>query len=536
LKAPFSTSSAPDEILFVGGRIRATSAGPPADALLVRGDRVAAVGPESRVRAAASPGHRLVRVDGMTVTAGLTDAHVHLTTWALARRQVVLAGSTSVAEAAERAAAHAGSASGWVLGQGWNRHLWSALPTRHDLDRLVPDRPVFLDSQDIHAAWLNSEALRRCDVTRDTPDPEGGTIVRDEAGEPTGLLLENARSMALARVPAPSAAEIRQALWDAQAEAHRLGITGVHSVEADGLADFSAMEERGELRLRVLQHIQLHHLEAAVRVGLRSGFGSEWLRIGGVKMFLDGSLGSRTAWLREPYLGEGGDVGIQTLSTGAFRDAVALAADRGLPSTVHAIGDAAVSLALEVLGAHPAPGRVPHRIEHVQLCPPDLWTRAGRSGVVGSMQPVHLLTDIAPAERLWGSPRTRGAYPFGALHRAGMLLAFGSDVPVETLDPRPGLFAARRRMPWSAYEGEGGGEEWYPEHRLSGEEALGGYTEGPAAAAGAGRELGRLLPRYRADLVVWDRDPVECPADELRLLRTRTTMVGGQIVFTEQAQ
>jgi len=494
------------------------------------------VGPESRVRAAASPGHRLVRVDGMTVTSGLTDSHVHLTTWALARRQVVLAGSASAAEAADRAASHAGSASGWVLGQGWNRYLWSALPTRHDLDRLISDRPVFLESQDIHAAWLNTEALRRCGVTRDTPDPEGGTIVRDEAGEPTGLLLENARSMALARVPAPSSDEIRQALWDAQAEAHRLGITGVHSVEAEGLADFSAMEERGELRLRVLQHIQLHHLDAAVRVGLRSGFGSEWLRIGGVKMFLDGTLGSHTAWLREPYLGGEGDLGIQTLSTGVFREAVALAADRGLPSTVHAIGDAAVELALDVLEARPAPGRVPHRIEHVQLCPPELWTRAGRSGVVGSMQPVHLLSDIAPAERLWGSPRTRGAYAFGALLRAGMLLVFGSDVPVETLDPRPGLFAARRRVTWSGYGGDEGEEEWYPEHGLSGEEALGAYTEGPAAAAGAGQEFGRLLPGYRADLVVWDRDPAECPPEELRLLRCRTTMVGGQVVFTEEGE
>ncbi len=522
------TRDAAPDLVLLARRIHLLGDRPPVAALLVRGGRVAAAGTEAEVRAAALPGARVESLGDAVVTPGLTDAHVHLTLWALARRRVELHDARTADEGAARVAAAARTGSGWVRGMGWDAHRWGGLPGREALDRVCPERPVYLESHDIHAAWVNSAALAACGIGRDTPDPEGGTIVRDPAtGEPTGVLLEHAMRLVAPHLPTPSRAEVRDALLDAQREVHRLGITGVHSVEQPtGLADFHDLEERGLLRLRVLQALPLAFVDDAIRLGLRSGFGGEWIRIGGVKMFLDGALGSRTALLREPYTGTEDDRGIETLPPGEFRDTARRAAEAGIASTVHAIGDAAVERALDVLSAAPRVAAMPHRIEHVQLCPPDLWERAGRSGVVGSMQPVHLLSDVIPAERHWGHERSRGAYPFAALLRAGMTLAFGSDVPVETVDPRPGLFAATRRVSWDG-EPEG---EWYPEHRLTAEQALRGYTEGPAAAAGEEDRRGRLLPGYDADLVAWDTDPLTASPEELRGMRCLLTVIGGETV------
>jgi predicted amidohydrolase YtcJ len=354
--------------------------------------------------------------------------------------------------------------------------------------------------------------------------------VRDPAtGEPTGVLKEKAKRLAEAHLPEPTPEEVRAALREAQREAHRLGLAGVHSVETDGLAHWTDLLARGELRLRVLQSIPVTRLDAAVELGLRSGLGGEWLRVGGVKMFLDGALGSRTAWMSAPYEGEPGNRGISTFPPDEFRETVRRAAGAGIASTVHAIGDAAVALALDVLSAAPRVEALPHRIEHVQLCPPALWERAGASGVVGSVQPVHLMSDIPAAERFWGHERSRGAYPFAALLRAGMTLAFGSDVPVESCDPRLGLFAATCRVGWDG-EPSGG---WFPEHAITAEAALRAYTEGPALAAGEEDRRGRLLPGYDADLTVWDRDPLAVEPAELREMRCLLTMVGGEVVYRD---
>jgi predicted amidohydrolase YtcJ len=517
-------------LLLRGGTIHPLGGGAPAEAILLRDGRVIALGAAERLASLAAPDTRVIELDGRVVTPGFTDAHVHLTAWALGRRRVELAGAATIDAALERVARFLHAGSGWILGQGWNRHLWGEEPTRAHLDAIAPGVPILLESQDIHSAWLNSEALCRCGIDRHTPDPPGGEIVRDPHGEPTGLLLEGARVMALRSVPQPDAREVQDALLDAQHEAHRLGLTGVHSVEPTGLSDFEIMRAAGKLRLRVLQHIALDQLDGAVAAGLRSGFGGDWIRVGGVKMFLDGALGSRTAWMREPYEGETG-VGIQTLTSADFRDAARRAADAGIASTVHAIGDAAVELALTVLGDEvPAPAALPHRIEHLQLCPPELWERAARSGVVASMQATHLLTDIPAAERSWGHERSRGAYAFAALLRRGMTLALGSDVPVESCDPRAGLFAAVRRETWTGPWEEG---EWYPEHALTRAEAISAYTEGPAAAARESDRRGRLLPGYDADLVAWDRDPFTIPAEQLREMRCTLTVVGGEVVFGE---
>jgi predicted amidohydrolase YtcJ len=520
-----SAYPAPD-LIVTARRIHVLGDHPPVQALLVRDGRIAAAGTEDEVRAAALPGARREHVDGI-VTPGLTDAHVHLTTWALARRRVDLNAARTLDDGVALVAEAARAGDGWIQGLGWDRHRWGGLPATEALDRVVADRPVFMLSHDIHGAWVNSLALRRCGITRDTPDPAGGEIVRDAAGEPTGVLLEKAVRLVESHLPKEAAEEIRGALLEAQAEAHRLGLTGVHSVEVTGIEDWGSMEQDGVLRLRVLQSIPLPRLDHAIALGMRSGFGSAWLRIGGVKMFTDGALGSRTAWMRQPYEGgAAGDTGIRTLEPEEFRENVHKAARAGIASTVHAIGDAAVEMAIDVLGGAERPRAMPHRIEHVQLCPPDLWARAGRSGVVGSMQPIHLMTDIPSAERHWGHGRSRGAYAFAPLQRAGMTLAFGSDVPVESCDPRLGLFAAVRRVGWDGAPAEG----WWMENAISAEAALRAYTEGPAVAAGLEGRQGRLLPGYDADLVAWDVDPLDCEPHALREMRCLLTMVGGEVV------
>ncbi|MBW3628153.1 MAG: amidohydrolase [Gemmatimonadetes bacterium] len=531
---PQSQNSPEDQVLLRNGRIHPLGGHRPVGALLLRGGSVAALGEDAV--ALASPTALVVDLAGAAVTPGLVDAHAHPTAWALSRRRVDLRDAPSPEAAARLIGATLPSLGEWIVGQGWDSHRWGAFPTHEILDRVSPAAPVLLESHDLHALWLNGEALRRCGIDRHTPDPDGGRIVRDPAtGEPTGVLLEEARRPAFARLPAPGPEEVLSALLDAQASAHELGITGLHSVEPTGLAEMSALLDRDLLRLRVLQHLPLAGLEDSIAAGWRSGSparpgSDEWLRIGGIKMFLDGALGSRTAWLREPYSGSDDYRGIQTLSREDFRGAVARAAGAGLASAVHAIGDAAVELALDVLEEIPPPSALPHRIEHLQLCPPDLWDRAAASGIVASMQPVHLLSDIPAAEEHWGRPRCRGAYAFAPLLRRGMTLAFGSDVPVETIDPRPGLFAALRRETWT---GAWQGEEWYPEQALTAAEALSCYAEGPAAASRDAHRRGSLRPGRDADLVVWDRDPLQAPPEEVREMRCLLTMVGGEIVHRD---
>lgn len=513
------------DLIVRARRIHLLGGEAPAEALLVRAGRVAYAGTFDAAREVAAAGAQVEDLGDAVVTPGLTDAHVHLTTYGLSLRRVDLNAARTHAEALEAIGRAAATGEGWLRGIGWDVHRWGRMPTRQELDAVCPDRPCYFQSHDIHGAWLNSAALAACRITADTPDPDGGQIVRDYAGEPSGVLLEKAMTLAERHLPVESLAERVAALAEARGELHRLGLTGVHSVEVTGLEDFSALAEEGALRLRVLQAIPLARLSAAIEAGLRSGFGGDWLRIGGVKMFLDGALGSRTAWLRDPYVGSD-DTGIQTLASDEFRDHVRRAAEAGIASTVHAIGDAAVELALDVLSSIAPPSTMPHRIEHLQLCPPDLWERAGRSGVVASMQPVHLMTDIPAAEHHWGHERSRGAYPFAPVLRAGATLAFGSDVPVETVDPRLGLFAAVKRVGWDGEPREG----WFPENAITAGQALRAYTEGPALAAGVAHRAGRLLPGCDADLAAWDRDPLACEPDELREMRCVCTMVGGETV------
>jgi hypothetical protein len=521
-------------LLILADRVHTCGPGGPArpDAVLVQGSRIVAVGSRAELGARA-PRARVLDLAGAVLTPGLTDAHVHLTEWALARAQVALDGTDSPEAAARLVASAPAEPSGWVRGRGWNPHRWQgARPHRALLDAWAPDRPVALQSHDMHALWVNGAALAAAGIGAGTPDPDGGRIERDETGAPTGLLLERAAELVVAALPVPSLAEVVQVVDEAQAELHALGITGVHSFPGIALPDpdplpvLQELHARGRLRLRILQHIRLDRLDAAIALGLRSGFGGDALRIGGVKLFLDGALGSRTAWMRAPYR-DATSRGVSVLPPDAFRAIVARAAAAGIAATVHAIGDAAVALALEVL-ADPAlrVPALPHRIEHVQCCPPELFDAAGRAGIVCSVQPCHLITDWRVADRHWGPERARGTYAFAALAAGGAVLAFGSDAPVEPIDPRRSWYAAVTRQDLAGEPGGG----WYPEHSLDAAAALRAFTVGPALAAGLSAEQGALVPGAPADLAAWDRDPLTCDPRELLHMQCVATFAGGEQV------
>lgn len=495
------------------------------DAVWWEDGRIAGVGDAADIERAAPRHLPRLEYPGALITPGLTDGHAHLALWALNRRRVELAGCRTRDEVVARVAA-ARVVQGWIIGQGWDANGWASPPDRFVLDQ-AQSAPVYLDSLDVHAAWLNSAALAAAGITRETPDPFGGRIVRDANGDPTGLLLERAVELAIPHLPLPPDAVLDAALRDAQAEAHRMGVTGIHDVETMQVhAAFERLEAAAELRLRVLFHPPVAALGELIQSGVRSGQGSDWLTTGGVKLFLDGSLGSRTAWMLEPYRGTR-DRGLPITTEKQAREAMTTAAAAGIATTVHAIGDAAVRRALDL--ATPLPRLpIPHRIEHFQCVHPDDLERAASGGIVLSMQPAHLLTDIDLVERHWGE-RGKGAYAFRSLLQRGSRLVFGSDVPVASLDPRLGVHAALERKGFGGAPRQG----WRPEEKLGFAEALHGYTVAAAHAAGAGHRRGRVAPGQDADLVAWDVDPgIERDDGEAFLHgQALLTIVGGEVVM-----
>jgi predicted amidohydrolase YtcJ len=513
-----------DSGLLVARSVLTLAPGHGGDAVWWQDGRIREVGRAVALRCAVPAATPVYELPDTLVTPGFVDGHTHFAMWALGRQRVQLAGAAGRDDTLRRVAA-ATAVQGWVIGQGWDANGWELPPDRAALDA-IHRCPVYLDSLDVHAAWVNSAALALAGISRETPDPFGGRIVRDGAGEPTGLLLERAVELMLPHLPEPPAALLDAALREGQAEAHRLGITGIHDMEGEAvLAAFERLERQGSLRLRVLFHPPVAALEGLVERGVRSGSGSERLRIGGVKLFLDGSLGSRTAWMLEPYVGSR-DRGMPITTEDEAARAVRMAAAGGIAATVHAIGDAAVRRALDLMTPLPRVA-VPHRIEHFQCVHPDDLGRAAAAGIVVSMQPAHLLTDIPLVERHWGA-RGLGAYAFESLRRRQTPMVFGSDTPVASIDPREGLYAALERR---SDAGPAGG--WRADEKLGFVAAVHAYTAAAAFAAGLGAGAGTLAPGQDADLVAWSFDPAaeRGVGDAVRAGHARLTVVRGEVVM-----
>ncbi len=514
---------------------------PAAEALAAAGGRVVLVGTAEAALSLAGPHTVRLNGRGNLVIPGFVDSHIHFASWAVARRQVDLTGARTLSEALERvrAAAEKVPPGEWVIGRGWDHSTWDGgrFPTRADLDPVVPDRPVLLTRKDGHSIWVNSLALARAGIGRETPDPPGGRIDRDDRGEPTGILREGpAMRLVWQAVGRPGPDAIESALREAIPEAHRLGLTGIH--EIDGREAFQAyqrLNRTGSLTLRVRLFLNPAHelLEPATRLGLMSGFGDDWLRISGVKFFADGSLGSLTALMLEPYEGTEDNCGVAVTAADQLRAWVEAASRAGLAVAIHAIGDRANRVCLDILEATRelwASRGLRPRIEHVQLLHPADIPRLARIGVVASMQPIHCTQDLFLAERHWGA-RSRYGYAWRSLLDQGTALAFGSDCPVETLDPFRGLFAAVTRRREDGYPPAG----WYPEERLDIWSAVRAYTVGAAFAVGEEGWWGSLRPGSYADLVVLDRDIFEARPEELLDTRVLATVVGGRLVYADPA-
>ncbi|OLC11929.1 MAG: hypothetical protein AUH44_01185 [Chloroflexi bacterium 13_1_40CM_68_15] len=533
--------------LFHGGRIhvRASASG---EALLQRDGRVIAVGKAADL---ARDAGRAERVDlrGGLMTPGWFDAHVHFMWWGFQMAEIDLRTCRTLEEALAIIGQRARELEPgrWLTGGRFDKNTWGRWPSAADLDGVTGDRPAVLRSRDGHSRWLNTAALRMAGIGRDTAVPEGGAIFRDPSGGPTGILQERANELADRAVPAATEADCDAAISRAQQEAFARGVTGVESLEqASSYAAFKRARERGSLATRVVMGIphrslassipttgtppQIRDLgkfdfDAAIEGGMRTGDGDEWLRIGHVKFFSDGALGSQTAALEEPYEGTE-DRGILTFDPLELRADVARAAAAGLAVAIHAIGDRAVRVALEAI----APTRVTlpklrQRLEHVQLVREEDLGRFGALGVIASMQPIHCTSDRDLADRYWGSRRTPRAYPWRTLLERGAVLAFGSDAPVEPIDPLLGIHAAlTRRRPSDK-------DAWFPNQRLTLDEALHGYTAAAAYATGREREWGTLEPGMRCDATVLDRDLATLREDELLEAEVRATITDGVVRY-----
>ncbi|GAB4527712.1 MAG: amidohydrolase [Anaerolineae bacterium] len=534
----------PDLILYQGKLTTQDPDFPHATALAIRDGRILAVGEDDEILRLARPHTRRIGLGHRRVLPGLTDSHIHFYEWALNRRGLSLSGTVSLADVRERvrqAVAQAGRGR-WILGQGWNQDTWPhpRLPDRADLDDVAPDNPVILWRVDLHLAWVNSLALQLAGITADTPDPDMGVIDRDESGRPTGILREMAVNLVRRLVPQPTLAETEQAMQRAMADIHRLGLTGVHDMRimggADGPPAFRAWQRlraEGKLNLRVWMMLPSERLDEVITLGLRTGFGDRYLRVGGIKLFADGATGPRTAWMLEPFADAGAGMPLTPMKE--IARIIARAHQNGISTAIHAIGDRAVRELLdvfaEVLPRQEGDGRPlsPHRIEHVQHSHPSDLKRLAPLGLVASAQPIHATDDMNMVEQACGE-RAAWAYAFREMLSAGSVLAFGSDCPVASPNPFWGIHAAVTRQRRDGTPPGG----WYPAQRLTVAEAVWGYTMGPAYASGQTNLQGSLSPGKLADLIVLDRDIFDIPGEEIPDTQVELTVFDGQVVYRSE--
>jgi hypothetical protein len=498
-------------VLLHNGTIHTLEPGAPAAAALALRD--------GHVAGEPAPGAQRVDLQGACVVPGLADAHVHFPTWSLAQRQVRLEGAESLAEALERVArALPGVPAGaWLRGVGWREGDWTDAPTRGALDRISGATPVALFSKDYHSLWLNSAGLAQA---RQPLDVRGGVVEHDEGGEPTGVLRENAAWTFRDRYVRPSVPEMVEAVREGLVIAASRGVTAVHDKDGwlGAFEVFSRLHEHGELTLRVWQSFPWERLDELESIGMRSGFGDDMLRVGYLKGFMDGTLGSATAHLLDGS-------GVQITTGEELARVVRRAAKAHFPVAVHAIGDAANRAALDAFAAARdawGPAGLRPRIEHAQLLADQDVPRFASLGVAASVQFSHAPSDRDLADRLWEG--RAGAYAYRSLLDAGTLLANGSDAPVEELDPLAGVAAGVRRTLDER-------PAWRPEQALTVREALWASTLGPAWLEGQEGRRGTLAPGRLADLVVLDRDPLACPPDELGEVAVLATMVGGRWTY-----
>ncbi|WP_295474552.1 amidohydrolase [uncultured Subdoligranulum sp.] len=533
------------EILFVNGRFPTLPAG--TGGVWVRDGRVRAV--LSRRDADALPA-ALPRVDlqGGVVLPGFNDSHLHLLDVGRGLDAIDLFGVRSPAELARRCADFLQSrrlpAGRAVYGNGWNQDLFEgshALPTRADLDTLCPDHPLLLDRVCGHIMLCNTAALRAAGITRNTPDPPGGGIDHGPDGEPNGLLRDNAVELVRWLLPPETIDDCAEHWRAGLAHAAAHGLTSAQTCDVRSrdwptvLAALEKLEAEGDLPVRLTLQCAIDtraELQALWDAGYRPGAGGRRWKIGPLKLFLDGSLGARTAWLRRDYADAPGCRGLRCITLPAAMALASMADSAGMQVIAHAIGDAAMEEILAILQALAVrrpqdgpPNPLRHGVVHCQVTTPDQWDRLAALEAGALVQPIFLDYDHTIVTARCGPELAGTSYAFGDAVRRGIHVSYGTDAPVESLDPLRNLYCAVTRRPLA------GGDPWQPEQAVSRSQALACYTQGSAWQEFAEQEKGRLAPGYLADFTVLDRDPLTVPEEDIPRLRVLATVVGGQFAY-----
>lgn len=527
---------------------------PWADAVAISGSQIVDVGNSRQILAGRTRDTEVMDLDGHLVLPGLCDAHIHFYEWSLGLGQLMLAGVQSKAEMLDALGSWASSREpeSWVIGRGWNETLWSdaTMPTRKELDDVSGERqPVILWRSDMHCAVANSRALTIAGIEKATPDPAGGFIGRLPDGGPDGRLFELAINLVTPFIPVPSPAELEDTYIHGMRSLHALGVTAIHSQrmkdQREGPLSFNTflrLKENDALRLRVNSNIAAHDVSFLDALGLRSGFGNDYLRLGHIKLFADGTLGSKTAWMLEPLESIERDdphaFGICLTKPSEMANVIETAGKLGFPVSIHAIGDRANREVLDILEEvtlSAPPQGITHRIEHVQIIDPADVPRLKALNITASVQPIHALDDMEIADRLLGA-RSDRAYKFGSLVRSGARVVFGSDAPVADPNPFLGFHAAMFRQRPDALSNT----PWHGDERLSLEQTIYGYTLGAAIAAGWHGTIGSITPGKRADLIVLDRDlfslrDQESNSRAIADTRVMTTIFDGEIVYQSRS-
>jgi predicted amidohydrolase YtcJ len=533
------SSAAPDADLVVYGRVwTGDSARPWAAAVAIIGGSIAAVGDSAAVAARVGERTRVLSAGGGMVTPGLMDEHLHFVDGGFQLASVDLRPAESPADFIARLAAFAKEKKPgeWILGGDWDHERWpeAPLPRREWIDSVTPRNPVFVQRLDGHMGLANTAALRAAGITRATKDIRGGVIVRDRrTGEPTGVLKDEAMTPVYNVIPPPSDEQRDRALRRAMDHAVARGVTTVSHVSVPwaDLGAYLRAKQAGDLQVRAALYFPLQDWRRVADTVAKIGRGDDWVWIGGVKGYVDGSLGSTTALFYAPYNDDPSTSGVLVTPEDSLRHWIGSADSAGLQVVVHAIGERANGLLLDIYDsvakAHGQRDRR-FRIEHAQHLRRQDIDRIARTGVVASMQPYHVADDGRWAEKRIGPERIKTTYAFRSLLDRGAHLAFGSDWTVAPMDPLLGIWAAVTRR---TLDGRNPGG-WIPEEKITVEEALRAYTAGDAYGIFAENRRGKLVPGYQADLAVLDQDLTRIPLETIDQVKVRATIVGGRVVFS----
>ncbi len=472
-----------------------------------------------------------IDLKGKLLLPSFTDAHTHFLSYCLRQNQIDLTGISFLDKTLEKISNHIKikKPKGWIKGSGWNQNLWSpnCFPTRHELDKICPDIPICLDARDYHSAWCNSKALELAGIDSATTWDDTGEIVKDSDGQPTGILKEDARRLVWKVMGSESVDDRVSALREYQSLAFQNGLSGVGCMETmDDFEAYKKLNDSGELKLRIGFYWPIRFLEDAIKKGMKSGDGNERLRFCGMKIFLDGTLGSQTAHMLEPFENSE-NCGIQILTQNEVDDLVLHAAEHNIACAIHAIGDAANRKALNAFEKAKKffpQKKLRQRIEHAQIIHPSDIPRFAELGAIPSMQAIHIPEDIDTANRYWGS-RTKNAYPFRSLIQNRAMLALGSDIPIETCNVFEGLYSAIYRTRRHDLE------SWHPEQVLFMSEAVEAYTSGAAYATGEESIKGTLESGKLADFMIVSENIFENP-EKLLSTYVEQMYIGGECVYS----